>query len=572
MSDEQRLVVGEIFSQQNKEDEPRLSPDKYFEIFGSEQVLKSRYFDLDPYEIKSGVVGNGGDGGVDALYLFVNTKLVREDTDLTALRGQQLAIDLVIVQAKNKDSFQEIVLKNFSDFVDNCLKLGSDLSKVSSIYKKSLLDAVARFQSIYKNALLHRPTLSIAFYYTSFGERVDGKVKARRDMLENKLIESFPKAACSVTLAGAKQLLDWFYIVPPKTKNLSTSRQMPWSNFGKAYISLVPLLKFYEFITDNGMLQARIFEANVRDYQGDVTVNREIGATLAGVTSEEFWWLNNGITILASDVTGAGDLLAVTEPLIVNGLQTSYELFNHFKDAQPPDDRTILVRVIESKDSTIRDHIIKATNSQTSIPRAWLHATEEIHRRIEGTLGRVGLYYDRRKNYYRNQGKPARSIVTIPSLSQALVSIVLQRPDDARARPTTAAERHYKKLYSEEFPQDLYSKCALIVRRADEYLDSLNLERGLKLNLVFYLAMYATCVVLRSPRPKRPTIAGVDLDKFTDDVFDNCYERILYWYIHSGGDDSVAKGPSLVKNLTLELQQRFGSKKLREALANEKTQ
>ncbi len=147
-------------------------------------------------------------------------------------------------------------------------------------------------------------------------------------MLETKLIESFPKAKCSVEMAGAKTLLDWFYIVPPKTKNLVTARQMPWSNFGKAYISLVPLLKFYEFITDNGMLQARIFEANVRDYQGDVTVNREIGATLAGVTSEEFWWLNNGITILASDVTGAGDLLAVTEPLIVNGLQTSYEQSN----------------------------------------------------------------------------------------------------------------------------------------------------------------------------------------------------------------------------------------------------
>jgi len=151
---------------------------------------------------------------------------------------------------------------------------------------------------------------------------------------------------------------------------------------------------------------------------------------------------------VASEVRGDGDFLTITDAMIVNGLQTSYELFNHFSGISVADTRHILVRILESSHSDATDRIIKATNNQTKIPSMWLHATEEIQREIEAELKKVNLYYDRRKNHYRNQGIPPSQIVTIPYLSQALVTILLRKPDDARARPTTAAERHYKKLFS----------------------------------------------------------------------------------------------------------------------------
>jgi AIPR protein len=84
--------------------------------------------------------------------------------------------------------------------------------------------------------------------------------------------------------------------------------------------------------------------------------------------------------------------------------------------------------VIVPEDPTSRDRVIKATNSQTSIPPASLRATDKIHRDIEEYLKPMGLYYDRRKNFYKNEGLQVDKIVGMPYLAQAVMAIALRRP------------------------------------------------------------------------------------------------------------------------------------------------
>ena len=81
--------------------------------------------------------------------------------------------------------------------------------------------------------------------------------------------------------------------------------------------------------------------------------------------------------------------------------------------------------------------MIRATNSQTKVPDASLPATEAIHRQIEAHFKAHGWFYDRRKNFYKNTGKPGDRIISIGGLGQAGTAIGLSRPNDARARPTT---------------------------------------------------------------------------------------------------------------------------------------
>jgi len=76
-----------------------MTADKFFEIFSAEQILKSQSFDLDPDQIKSGIVSGGGDGGVDSFYVFANKKLVREDTDISVFKGQQLTLQITALPA-----------------------------------------------------------------------------------------------------------------------------------------------------------------------------------------------------------------------------------------------------------------------------------------------------------------------------------------------------------------------------------------------------------------------------------------------------------------------------------------
>ena len=173
----------------------------------------------------------------------------------------------------------------------------------------------------------------------------------------------------------------------------------------KDYIALVSLGKYYNFITNGSdTLEQSIFESNIRDYQGSVVVNKEIHNTLDQNDSIDFWWLNNGITILASNISPVTSRsLIITEPEIVNGLQTSNEIYNFFSEYPEKldsDSRHVLVRIIVPSTETVRDDIILATNNQTSIPKSSLRVSDSIHWQIEMFFKQRGLFYDRRKTLY----------------------------------------------------------------------------------------------------------------------------------------------------------------------------
>jgi len=565
MTDDARYILETALEQSRVQDYPSLKPDKFFEIFSSQQVLKLRRFNLDPVEIESGIVGGDGDGGVDGFYLFVNKKFVREDTDPAIFREQQLSIELVIVQGKNKASFEEAVPTKLKDFTEHCLRLNADIdaAKKLLLYSEGLLTLVKKFHDVYKPALGLRPRLTIIFFHVTLGEQVDPKVEARAELLKQRVKEFFPTAECAYEFIRGKQLLELFYQQPERRLSLVTPQYFDWKSFQhNAYVCVVRLPHFFNFITDGGALRTYMFDANVRDHAPDVKVNKGIRATLAAPGDDDFWWLNNGITVLASDVSYTDGALQITDPLIVNGLQTSYELFNHFSDGGSMDDtRTLMVKVIENTDTDTSDRIINATNSQTKIDALNLHATEPIHRNIETALKGAGLFYDRRKNFYRNKGESAAKIITIGFMAQAIAAIVLQQPDNARARPTTVAQKSYNKLFSDDYPPSLYPKCAQIVKRMDAYLDERGLAQGTKLNIVFYLSMYATCAALKSAKPKRNRIASLDMALMTDALLDECYVWLMETFVKLGGDDKVAKGAQLVADLKKKIVAEFGKRK-----------
>src|SRR6266540_173102 len=100
MSANDRILLDAILSQKHKEVAPDISPASYFEIFTAEQILKD--FDMSYEEIENGVVGDGGDGGIDSVYLFVNGDIVLEDTDLSGFK-KDIVIDLIFIQSKTSE-------------------------------------------------------------------------------------------------------------------------------------------------------------------------------------------------------------------------------------------------------------------------------------------------------------------------------------------------------------------------------------------------------------------------------------------------------------------------------------
>src|SRR5690606_26331250 len=98
-----------------------------------------------------------------------------------------------------------------------------------------------------------------------------------------------------------------------------------------------------------------IFESNVRDFQGSTEVNAEIKKTLESESTPDFWWLNNGVTVLASKSSINGDVITIADPQIVNGLQTSTQIANYFgHGGEDAAQRSVMVKVVSSEDEVTR--------------------------------------------------------------------------------------------------------------------------------------------------------------------------------------------------------------------------
>jgi hypothetical protein len=546
-----RIILDEILQQQQQARAPTLSPSKYFELFVTEQVLKD--YDLSDEEIESGIIGDSGDGGIDSIYLFVNGEIVREDFDLPHTKKDPL-VELVVIQCKTSGGFAETPVERFLTVSDDIFDLAKPVAALESIYNAALCDAIERFRVTYKALAARFPSLRVLYVYACKGDKPDVSVIHKGEKLRQSVLSRFLSASVDLRFLGASELLVLARTSAKSTFTLALAEN-PVSPAGQVgFVGLVYLRDYFGFITDEKkQLRRQIFEANVRDYQGSTEVNEAIQQTLKGKSAEDFWWLNNGVTILASRASLSAKTLTIEDPQIVNGLQSSSEIFNYFTSANTEnDERKMLVRVIVPSDAASRDRIIKATNSQTAVQPASLRATDKIHRDIEEYLRPRGWFYDRRKNYYKNEGKPLDRVIGIPQLAQATMAIVLARPDQARARPSSLLkdDENYALVYSPQYPIEVYLICAEVIKRVEAFL---RVAKGVDArdqnNLRFYVAMHATYLLAGKWRPAPKEIAALDASHANDVLLEESLTTVYRRYAHLGASDQVAKASKLVDSL-----------------------
>jgi hypothetical protein len=130
------------------------------------------------------------------------------------------------------------------------------------------------------------------------------------------------------------------------------------------------------------------------------------------------------------------------------------------------------------------------------------------------------------------------------------MAIALQRPDSARARPSSLLKKddEYRKVFSEQYPIQLYEKTVAVMRRVDGYLRSFTpqLEREDQTNLRYYIALDLVVALLGTSRPSMDKIAELDLDSLTDVQIKKSLGRLKLLYDNLGATDQVAKGPQLL--------------------------
>jgi len=496
------VLLDSVLAEQRNEYGSSLSNAKYFELFTADQVLRD--YDLSYTELEQGVVGGGGDGGLDSMYTFVNGELISEDFDFAAVK-RAATIEFWVIQSKETSGFGETALDRATNTFADIADLTKSFDDLVELYDENMARRADCFRQALVQLAARHPQIVVHYVYATKGDLGDIRrpVRSRAESLKTAIERDIRHAEVSVDFIGASELLDFARAPRSYSVDIVFAEQFV-STARTNYVGLVRLDEFVRAVSvpDGTSLNRVLFDSNVRDFHGSVEVNEDIVASLKSDDDGlDFWWLNNGITILGSEATSAGKSVTVRDAQIINGLQTTHSIHQVASQSSghvEGSNRHVLVKIVVTEDDGARDRIIKATNFQTPVPVASLRATDRLQRNIEDFLKENGWYYDRRKNFYKNLGRAREQIISIPYLAQSLMSIPLKQPDQARARPSTLIkdEVRYEALFSPDRPLEEYLYCVRTQRAVDAFLAARPQEYSpaRRANIHFHVAMVATGV------------------------------------------------------------------------------
>ncbi len=516
--------------------EPDGDRGRVFEMFALSQILKDWDFDLD--EINAGWTDGRRDGGIDGFYVVVNGHCIR---DIAEFVWPKVSADIVvhIVTCKHADTFAQAPLDALIASLTELLDFSIEDRDLKGAYSAILRTCRARLFVAYRRLASRLASFKVIFSYASRGNVAGGigeEVESRSEQIVALAHSCFNRASVKFEFIGATELVELNRRRPKFELDMSFCASL--SSSGSNFILLVPLIDYYKFCSDDaGKLRRYLFESNVRDFMGLNRVNEDISMTLLDQGAPDFWWLNNGVTILATSAFSSGNALHMEGVQIVNGLQTTESIYRYFasresgsadavtqiRDAQ----RSVMVKVISSSDEEARDRIVRATNNQTAVEQISLHATKKGQRDIEECLLRAGLYYERRKNSWFNQGVPRGAIVSPMYLAAGILALGRKR------QPWSAValkQRHlndpslYEEIFGERLNLQTLAPIILALRAADQVLEEMRprqASEGLLRKNRYSLALLSVARTFGTFNYGDRQLAGLVVDeKFTDSVRD----------------------------------------------------
>ncbi|OZC78009.1 hypothetical protein CH251_04970 [Rhodococcus sp. 06-462-5] len=568
-SPDQAIAIGN-FLEFKSSNYPKLSEDEAFERFASSVLL--RQYGADHADIERGLVSGTNDGGIDGIFLFLNRReLVDSDSvRLTrrkaALAGLQtgMSLDVVVVQTKKEKKWDSNVLPK----IESTLKVIFDDNQSAADLRSfplndDIIEKAMTWRTLRAKLAMLVPVVHFHVYYATFAPQgnVDKYMQTKSKQLKDWLTGCLPTGSTTtVEYVGDAELVTRLRVSTDFMAKLVLTK--PPVRQANALVGLVSIKDYIDFLRyeKSATIREEMFAVNVRDYAGaNVRVNDAIGMTLESNSDSAFWWLNNGITVIADKANNPLELeWVLTNPLIVNGLQTSHVIHEQAVAKAITRNRlkeSILVRVITESDPEVREAIISGTNNQTAIASLQLHANDEKQIRIEQFLHSHGWHYERRRYQYRGVKVAASKIRNMTEVGQAVMAIRLLQPDTARARPASllGTDLGWMRVFKPDDSEELYLKALMVVDAVDDYLrtPAAKAVADDSTNARFYLA--SGYVLQSSGVTKLEDYEKVPIGKLKDKPTQStltCLHKLLNEEVNKIDDgktalDRIFKGPNL---------------------------
>ncbi|SFH47729.1 AIPR family protein [Pedobacter insulae] len=360
-----------------------------FEIFSI-----SAFLDKPFQEVFDNILVKGSrDGGIDGIWF--------QD------QGEYYVMH--VFQCKNKRSLAANEIDKFrSDFRD-IFTYGNKVGKQN-------IDDLKRWMDEYKQISEQGIVIETKLYFIFNGLNIDPDYANNQQIyetyndVENDFLivdsDTLYEKVADLSRQKRKEIKFTFH---PQVSNISALdsqgiytfaiQDIRAANFRIPATELCQLMAYEE--QTNGSI-ASLFEENIRSFLGiKVRANKRMNETLNKREDAVYFpFLNNGITVICEQLiipkSPQDDkyLLPITNPQIVNGLQTSWVLYNNYiKNPGLLKDIYVNIRIYETKDKTLVEKITDATNTQTPINYRDKISNKDFNMLTKEVFNNAGINY-----------------------------------------------------------------------------------------------------------------------------------------------------------------------------------
>lgn len=245
-------------------------------------------------------------------------------------------------------------------------------------------------------------------------------------------------------------------------------------NGHRGFVTRVQLTQLYKFLLgdDPKQFDERLLDQNVRYFLTlDNAVNQEIKNTLVAGNPHDFWFLNNGITIVAEQVVTVENgchPITLVNPQIVNGGQTARVIFHVGAETlQGLQSGSIPIKLIETSDRQFIASIAIASNTQSRIFGRDLRANDAVQSKLASAIATFGYFYKRK----RGEDEPRNVIDVIDAgrAGQLLLAYVHADPVKSKTNSNDVFEELYPLAFD---PNVVTAELVIAVHKIHKGIDA----------------------------------------------------------------------------------------------------
>lgn len=229
-------------------------------------------------------------------------------------------------------------------------------------------------------------------------------------------------------------------------------------NFSRVCIGRIPVAEVASLMENHG---EKLLERNIRRYLGlhGNRVNEGIRATLQSKDPSNFYFFNNGLTLVCDDfaynaLQNSDFQVKVDNLQIVNGGQTCMTIYKTSESLKScgktlPNEATVLVRIykLPKDNEDIVLQITHATNSQNPVDLKDLRSNDVKQQQLEQSIKALGYTYRRKRVDVAS--KPTD--ITTGAAAEAVLAVWRHAPHQAKF----LIREHFGKLYNTIFSDEI---------------------------------------------------------------------------------------------------------------------